>query len=107
MLQLVVLKSMPFVPGTCRGIIVLCGLLFLTSAGGCQRGPKWNLARVEGTVTKGDSPLRGIQVVFLADVDAGTQGPRASGFTDEAGHYRLRTDIGEEGVVAGKHRVML
>jgi hypothetical protein len=74
---------------------------------GCQRGPTWKLAPVEGTVTKDGRPLRGIEVVFLADPDAGTQGPQATGRTDEAGHYRLRTDNGDDGVVVGKHRVLL
>jgi hypothetical protein len=46
-----------------------------------------------------------IRVVFLADVDAGTQGPRASGTTDETGHYRLRTDNGDDGAVVGQHRI--
>jgi prepilin-type N-terminal cleavage/methylation domain-containing protein len=65
------------------------------------------LTPVEGTVIKDGRPLRGIEVVFLADPDAGTQGPRAVSRTDEAGHYRLRTDNSDEGVVVGKHRVLL
>jgi len=60
---------------------------------------------VEGTVTKDGLPLRGIEVVFLPDAD--TVGPRASGLTDEAGHYRLRTDNGDDGAVVGKHRVLI
>jgi hypothetical protein len=48
-----------------------------------------------------------IEVVFLADSAAGTQGPRASGTTDPAGRYRLRTDHGEDGVAEGRHRVIL
>jgi hypothetical protein len=89
-------------------IILLCGLLALIAeAAGCQRGSTWNRVPVEGTLTKGGRPLRGIQVVFLADADAGTQGPRASGTTDEAGHYRLRTDNGEDGAVVGKYRVLV
>jgi hypothetical protein len=74
---------------------------------GCQRGQTWNLAPVEGTVIKGGSPLKGIQVDFMPDTDAGTVGPRASGTTDEAGHYRLRTDNGDDGAVVGKHRVVI
>ena len=89
-------------------VVLLCGLLVLAAgAGGCQREPTWNLAPVEGTVTKDGRPLANIQVVFLADVDAGTQGPRTRGITDEAGHYRLRTDNGDDGAVPGKHRVVL
>jgi hypothetical protein len=62
---------------------------------------------VEGIVTKDGIPLSGIEVVFLADSDAGTVGPRAAGRTDETGHYRLRTDEGEDGAVVGKHRVVI
>jgi hypothetical protein len=72
---------------------------------GCQRGSTANLASVEGTVSKNGRPLRGIEVVFLPDT--GTAGSRASGTTDEAGHYRLRTDHGDDGAVAGKYRVVL
>jgi hypothetical protein len=87
-------------------VVLFCGLLLLAiAAEGCQRGPEWNLALVEGTVTKGGRPLANIEVVFLPD--AGMQGPRARGITDEAGHYRLRTDNGDDGTVVGKHRVVL
>src|SRR5689334_15513348 len=89
------------------GVVLLCGLLSLAVGGGCQRGSKWNLAPVEGTVTNEGRPLAGAMVVFLADTEAGTTGPRASGWTDAAGHYLLRTDQGEEGVVPGKHRVLI
>src|SRR5262245_56786821 len=82
-------------------------VLFCVLAVGCNRGPTWNLASVDGTVTTDGSPLHGLQVVFMADFDAGMQGPRSTGTTDEAGHYRLRTDNGDEGAVVGKHRVLL
>jgi hypothetical protein len=89
-------------------VVVLCSLSALAAAAeGCQRGPRWNLAPVEGTVTKGGRPLPHIEVVFVTDLDAGTQGPKASSFTDEAGHYRLQTDNGDDGAVVGKHRVLL
>jgi hypothetical protein len=89
-------------------VILFCGLLALAAeAAGCQRGLTWNRVPAEGTLTKDGRPLRGIQVVFLADADAGTQGPRAIGITDEAGHYRLRTDNGDEGAVVGKYRVLV
>ena len=89
-------------------VVLLCGLSALAAAAeGCQRRPTWNLAPVEGTVTKGGRPLPHIEVVFVTDLDAGTQGPKASSFTDEAGHYRLQTDNGDDGAVVGKHRVLL
>src|SRR5262249_40069575 len=47
------------------------------------------------------------EVVFMADLDAGTQGPPTSAITDESGHYRLRTHNGDQGAVVGKHRVVL
>jgi hypothetical protein len=84
--------------------ILLLGALAVT-AGGCRRGSTGSLAPVEGTVSKAGRPLRGIEVVFLPDT--GSVGPRASGTTDEAGHYRLRTDHGDDGAVAGKYRVVL
>jgi hypothetical protein len=84
--------------------ILLLGALAVT-AGGCRRGSTGSLAPVEGTVSKAGRPLHGIEVVFLPDT--GSVGPRASGTTDEAGHYRLRTDQGDVGAVAGKYRVVL
>jgi hypothetical protein len=88
-------------------IVLLCGLLTLaaTAGGGCQRGPTWNLAPVEGTVLKDGRPLHGIEVVFLPDAD--TVGPQSSGITDEVGHYRLRTDGGDDGAAVGSHRVCI
>ncbi len=89
-----------------RGVILLYSLLTLSvTTGGCQRGPTWSLAPIEGTVLKDGHPLRDIEVVFLPD--AGTQGPRSSGITDESGHYRLRTDHGEDGAIVGSYRVCL
>ena len=89
-------------------VVLFCGLLALFAvAGGCQRRSTWNLASVEGTITKDGRPLRDIKVVFLADSDTDAKGPRSTGITDDAGHYRLRTDGGDEGVVIGKHRVLV
>jgi len=95
-------------PRSISRVALCCGLLALAAAAmGCQRGQTWNLAPVEGTVIKGGSPLKGIQMDFMPDIDAGTQGPRAGALTDEAGHYRLRTDNGDDGAVVGKHRVVI
>ena len=89
-------------------IIIFTALLVLVVAsGGCQRRPTWSLAPVEGTVTKNGRPLPAVEVIFLADPDAGTEGPRTAGKTDQAGHYRLTTDVGDDGVVVGKHRVLI
>jgi len=46
-------------------------------------------------------------VEFLPDPGQGTKGPRSTGVTDEAGHYRLRCDDQREGAVIGWHRVVL
>jgi hypothetical protein len=81
------------------------GALAVTLSG-CGR-TEFTFFPVEGTVTKGGRPLGNIEVIFLADAEAGTVGPRASGTTDEAGHYRLRTDRGDDGAVAGKHVILV
>jgi hypothetical protein len=95
-------------PRSISRVVLSCGLLALAAAvGGCQRGPTWNLASVEGTITKDGRPLANIQVIFLTDLDAGTQGPRASGITDAAGHYELRTDAGDRGAAIGRYRVCI
>ncbi len=85
---------------------LVLGSLTIT-ANGCQRGPDFTFYPVEGTVTKGGRPLRDIQVIFLSDPEANTVGPRAIGRTDEAGHYRLGSDRGDDGAVVGKHRVVI
>jgi hypothetical protein len=91
---------------SCTQVAALCVVLTLIPAmAGCQRSPS-NLTPVEGTiVTKDGQPLPGIEVVFLPEPD--TAGRRSSGITDDAGHYHLRTDNGDDGAVAGKYRVIL
>jgi hypothetical protein len=85
------------------GLVVL---LLGAVAGGC--GPqKLSFVPVEGTVTKGGRPVRNVEVVFLVEPGTGAVGPRATGKTDEAGRYRLRTDNGDDGAVAGTHRVVV
>src|SRR5262245_1189813 len=79
---------------------------FAVTAAGCGRA-EFTFYPVEGTVTKGGRPLHNVEVVFLADPDAGTVGPRASGITDETGHYRLRSERGDDGAVAGKHLILI
>ena len=83
-------------------------VLFLAAvaAGGCGRA-EFAFYPVAGTVTRGGRPLPNVEVVFLADPDAGTAGPRATGGTDAAGRYHLRTDQGDDGAVAGTHRVVV
>src|SRR5262249_15957205 len=89
-------------------VALLCGLLALVAvAGGCQRRQTWDLATVKGTVTQDGRPLADIEVVFLVDLEAGTQGPRASGITNATGHYEMHTDVGDQGAAIGRYRVCL
>src|SRR5262245_4966361 len=85
--------------------VLLLGTVAVMAAG-CRRA-EFTFYPVEGTVTKAGRPLCGVEVVFLADPESATVGPRASGKTDEAGHYRLRTDRGDDGTVTGKHLVLI
>ena len=94
-------------PRSISRVALWYGLLVLVAAAGCERGSKWDLAQGEGTITQAGNPLVGIKVIFWADVEAGTLGPRASGFTDAAGHFELRTDAGDRGAVIGRYRVCL
>lgn len=87
------------------GLMALLHSVLVVAVGGCER--KFTFVPVEGTVTKNGRPLRNVNVVFLADPDTDTLGPRATGTTDEAGRYRLRADKGEDGAVPGAHRVLV
>ena len=82
-------------------------LLVLLCAGSlsCANAPE--LVQVDGVVTKDGKPLSHIQVIFYPDHEAGTRGPEARGFTDQAGRYQLGTHTDGDGAVPGKHRVCL
>jgi hypothetical protein len=93
-------------------LLLYLGLVIAVS--GCQHRPEFTFAPVEGTVTKDGRPLADVQVVFIGDPDAGTQGPRASGITDQDGHYHLHGELlwrergsAQDGAVVGKHRVCI
>lgn len=73
----------------------------LVSACGCSADIPF--APVEGTVTRNGKPVPHAQVIFYADEDS--RGPRATGVTDEAGHFRLAADDGRDGAPVGRHRV--
>jgi hypothetical protein len=86
-----------------RITVALLAALAVASAG-CRGEPP--IAPVEGTVTKEGKPLAGVIVEFYPDPDFATGGPRsASELTDVAGHYRLRTDHGDNGAAVGRYRV--
>jgi hypothetical protein len=73
--------------------------------GGCSRR---EFAAVEGTITLDGKPLGGVEVVFLPDPEKGNLGNRASAYTDESGHYKLRCGRdNQDGTVLGPHRVCI
>jgi hypothetical protein len=86
--------------------LVLPAVLVAASCG-CQREPAFEYAPVSGKVTKNGAPLSGVRVIFYADPEAGTRGPRAFARTNAAGEYHLHTDAGKDGAVLGTHRVCL
>jgi hypothetical protein len=92
----------------CGRFTLVCSLGILAAVvGGCQRGSMWNTTSVEGTITKGGRPLQSIEVIFLVDLEAGGQGLRSIGLTNQAGYYRLRASNGEDGAGMGKYRVLV
>ena len=73
---------------------------------GCSRGPEYGA--VEGTVRFGRTPLAAVEVRFLPDPEAGSDGPEASAYTDAQGGFRLRTArTGRAGAAVGTYRVCL
>jgi hypothetical protein len=71
---------------------------------GCSRGPQ--LAEVEGMLKLRGKPLPSVMVCFVPDAEAGTSGPRSTGWTDAQGRYRLTCDQPPKpGAVVGKHCV--
>lgn len=78
-------------------VLCLCGLIQLA---GCS-GDGLDTYPASGVVTLDGKPVAGAGVLFMP-----TDGPTASGTTDEQGRYKLMT--GElEGAIAGPHRVMI
>jgi hypothetical protein len=65
-------------------------------------------AEVEGVVTLNGQPLPDAEVVFLPDPERGNPGPRAGGYTDPCGYYRVHVERPpKEGTVLGPHRVCI
>jgi hypothetical protein len=74
----------------------------LVAAIGCGAGPQF--AEVEGTVTKGGTPLKNVRVEYWPE----TNGPKSTGVTDEQGRYTLKTEDGRTvGALVGPHKVVL
>jgi hypothetical protein len=61
---------------------------------------------MEGTVKLDDKPLANVNVQFLPDASLG-QVPGSFAKTDANGHYVARTSDGKDGVVVGKHTVLI
>ena len=81
-------------------------LMLAVAVAGCSRGSEYS--EVGGRVLFGGLPLSNIQVRFLPDPEAGSDGPEASALTDASGRFRLRTERGRrDGAVVGIHRVCL
>jgi hypothetical protein len=81
-----------------RALWIACAIV---AACGCS-GPGVTFAPVEGALTRNGRPVPNAQVIFLAD---DTQGPRATGVTDDAGRFQLTADDGTVGAPVGRHRV--
>jgi len=80
---------------------VLIGVLFLTLTG-CGDG--FRIVPYSGQVTTADGkPLEKIFVEFYPTAG----GPKSIGETDAEGKFSLKTVEGEEGAVAGDHKVTL
>ncbi len=82
------------------GRLIWLGLLAF--AAGCAGGPQF--AEVEGTLTKGGTPLKNVRVEYWPE----TSGPKSTGVTDDQGRYTLKTEDGRTvGAVVGPHKVVL
>lgn len=78
------------------------GFAVLLFAAGCGGGPQF--AEVEGTVSKGGTPLNNVRVEFWPDGD----GPKSTAVTDEQGRFTLKTEDGKTaGAMVGAHKVVL
>jgi hypothetical protein len=91
---------------TCSKITWLLLGVVAAAAAGCQgKAPKF--IPVEGTVTQGGKPLAGVLVEFVPE--SGRMDLRSSSVepTDAAGHYQLHGLRGENGAIAGPHRVCI
>jgi hypothetical protein len=65
------------------------------------------MGTVSGVVTLDGKPLPDVEVQFLPDPEQGTRGATASCYTDEQGHFTLRTERHrKDGALVGTHRVV-
>jgi hypothetical protein len=67
-----------------------------------------SFGKVQGVVTLDGQPLDTVEVAFLPDPELGTCGATANCYTDEQGHYSLRTEREDrDGALVGHHRVVI
>jgi hypothetical protein len=67
-----------------------------------------SFGQVQGVVTLDGQPLGTVEVAFLPDPSLGTRGATANCYTDEQGHYTLRTEREDrDGALVGHHRVVI
>ena len=78
-----------------------------TMVAGCNRTPAYELAEVTGVVTVKGKPMPDLIVAFLPNPEKGTQGPRATGKTNDKGEYRMACDDGRQGAVVGMNYVLV
>jgi hypothetical protein len=87
-----------------------CGFVLLALAAalvGCSKTEQPPLLEVEGVVLIDGKAADGIRVSFMPDSRKGAKGPTSSGVTDANGKFKLTTDAGQPGAVAGWHVVLL
>jgi hypothetical protein len=83
-----------------RACAVLAAVALFGWAGGCGSGGP-ELVPLTGTVTLDGNPVEGASVTFMPQ----SSGQPATGTTDAAGKFTLKTHPHGEGVMPGKHKV--
>ncbi|MEW4561774.1 hypothetical protein AB1K70_04570 [Bremerella sp. JC770] len=81
-------------------------MLFLFAVLGC--GPDtggFDYVPVSGIITMDGQPLHDVKVGFIPSGSDFKVGLPSFGWTDESGHYTVKTFKGIEGAVVGSHRV--
>ena len=87
-----------------RGYVFGLFLVALPLAG-CSKERPYGV--VEGVVTLDGKPLTNVEVVFMPDPEKGNGGRRSTAVPDKDGHFRIASDMGQEGAPVGFHRVVV
>lgn len=90
-----------------RRTLVRAAALFvgLAAVAGCGQSVK--LVPAEGVLTINGKAAKNVSVQFMPDVMTGGSGPTSAAITDAEGRFKLKTNDGQDGAVAGKHVVVL